>query len=251
MTSASASAPALLDVPRIRAISFDLDDTLWPIWPTIERAERVLYQWLVREAPKTAELCASPGVMRALRAATAKARSDIAHDMSALRREMLRTALIQAAEPAELADAAFDAFYAERQRVTLYEDALPALQWLSERYPLVAVSNGNADLHLTGVGRWFRASFSASSFGSGKPHAPIFHAAAASLGVQPGEVLHVGDDAALDVAGALDAGMQAAWLVRGEPPSAQDVRAHLIVQNLHALCAALDVSASVRGRSAP
>jgi len=28
----------------IRAITLDLDDTLWPIWPTIERAERVLLQ---------------------------------------------------------------------------------------------------------------------------------------------------------------------------------------------------------------
>ena len=27
-----------LDVKRIAAISLDLDDTLWPIWPTIERA---------------------------------------------------------------------------------------------------------------------------------------------------------------------------------------------------------------------
>jgi hypothetical protein len=26
-----------LDVSRIRAITLDLDDTLWPIWPTIAR----------------------------------------------------------------------------------------------------------------------------------------------------------------------------------------------------------------------
>ena len=31
-----------LELSRIRAITLDLDDTLWPIWPTIERAERVL-----------------------------------------------------------------------------------------------------------------------------------------------------------------------------------------------------------------
>ena len=229
-----------LDVKRIAAISLDLDDTLWPIWPTIERAERVLHQWLVREAPKTASLLITPGVLRELREATAKERSDLAHDLSALRRESIRAALRRAGEDPALADPAFDAFFAERQRVTLYDDVLPALRWLSERYPLVAISNGNADLKLTGVSRWFRSGFNAREFGSGKPHAPIFRAAAASVGLLPKDVLHVGDDAVLDVVGALDAGMQAAWLVRDERPWEHGARPQLIVPNLHALCMALE-----------
>jgi putative hydrolase of the HAD superfamily len=236
------SAPPTLDVQRIAAISLDLDDTLWPIWPTIERAERVLYEWLSREAPKTAALLVTPGMLRELREATAKERSDLAHDLSALRRESIRTALRRAGEDPALADPAFEVFFAERQRVTLYDDVLPALKWLSERYPLVAISNGNADVHLTGVGRWFRTAFNARAFGSGKPHAPIFRAAAASVGLLPRDVLHVGDDAALDVIGALDAGMQAAWLVRDERPWEHGARPQLIVPNLHALCVALDAA---------
>ena len=31
-----------LDTARIRAITIDLDDTLWPVWPTIARAEAAL-----------------------------------------------------------------------------------------------------------------------------------------------------------------------------------------------------------------
>ncbi len=229
-----------LEVARIAAITLDLDDTLWPIWPTIERAERVLHAWLVREAPRTADLLVAPGVLRELREATERERSDLAHDLSALRRESIRAALMRAGEDPALADPAFDAFFAERQRVTLYEDALPALQWLSARYPLVAVSNGNADIHLTGVGPWFRGALSARAFGSGKPQAPIFHAAAASLGLEPAQVLHVGDDAALDVLGALDAGMQAAWLVRdGRAWEHETQQPQLIVPDLHALCLAL------------
>ncbi|QRF55261.1 MULTISPECIES: HAD family hydrolase [Variovorax] len=236
-TVPASSAP--LDLKRISAITLDLDDTLWPIWPTIERAEAVLHAWLLREAPKTAALLVTPGVLRELREATAKERSDLAHDLSALRRESIRTALRRAGEDPALADPAFDAFFAERQRVTLYDDALPALKWLSERYPLVAVSNGNADIHKTGVGRWFRTAFNARAFGSGKPHAPIFRAAAASVGLLPKDVLHVGDDAELDVVGALNAGMQAAWLVRDERPWVHGARPQLIVPNLHALCVAL------------
>lgn len=189
---------------------------------------------------RTASLLVTPGVLRELREATERERSDLAHDLSALRRESIRTALRRAGEDPALADPAFDAFFAERQRVTLYDDALPALKWLSERYPLVAISNGNADIHLTGVGRWFRTAFNARAFGSGKPHAPIFRAAAASVGLLPKDVLHVGDDAALDVIGALDAGMQAAWLVRDERPWVHGARPQLIVPNLHALCMALE-----------
>ena len=29
----------MLDIARIKAITLDLDDTLWPIWPTIRRVE--------------------------------------------------------------------------------------------------------------------------------------------------------------------------------------------------------------------
>jgi len=240
MTLEEALASSQLDISRIRGITLDLDDTLWPIWPTIERAEVVLHAWLVREAPRTAELLVTPGVLRELREATERERVDLAHDLSALRRESIRAALRRAGEDPALADPAFDAFFAERQRVQLYEDALPALQWLSARYPLVAISNGNADVHLTGVGQWFQGAFSARGFGSGKPQAPIFHAAAAEMKLDPSQVLHVGDDAALDVLGAINAGMQAAWLVRDERPWEHDTRPHLTVRDLRALCTALE-----------
>ena len=240
MTPADPSPP--LDVRRIAGISLDLDDTLWPIWPTIERAEGVLTRWLQDHAPRTAAAWAVPELLREFRHATAKARSDLAHDLSALRRETLRAALRHAGDDPALAEPAFDVFYAERQRVTLYDDALPALRWLAGRYPLVAVSNGNADVGLAGVGRWFRAALSARDVGSGKPHAPIFHAAAAALDLAPGDMLHVGDDAALDVVGAREAGMQAAWLVREARPWEHGARPQLIVPSLHALCAALETA---------
>jgi HAD superfamily hydrolase (TIGR01549 family) len=232
-----------LDLARIRGISLDLDDTLWPIWPTIERAEGVLHAFLLREAPGTARLLLDPGVLRELREATARERSDLAHDLSALRRESIRSALRRVGEDPALAEPAFEVFFEARQQVTLYEDALPALDWLSARYPLVAISNGNADIHKTGVGRWFKSALSAYVFGSGKPHAPIFEAAAASVGLQPQDVLHVGDDAALDVAGALAVGMQAAWLDRksedDRTPWLHGARPQLVVQDLRALCVAL------------
>ena len=191
-----------LDVARIRAITLDLDDTLWPIWPTITRAENALQAWLSDHAPATAALCAAPGTLRELRNQMNSTRPDLAHDMSGLRRESIRLVLQRAGDDPALAEPAFEVFFAERHRVDLFDDALPALEWLSSRYPVVAVSNGNADVDRVGIGAHFHASLHAHGFGAAKPDARIFHAAAQAAGVESSQVLHVGDDAHLDGVGA-------------------------------------------------
>jgi HAD superfamily hydrolase (TIGR01549 family) len=149
--------------------------------------------------------------LRAIRNQMVTLRPDLQHDLSALRRESIRLALTQAGDDGALAEPAFDLFFAERQRVTLFADAHDTLAFLSSRYPLAAVSNGNADIQLIGIGPYFQHSLSATVLGVAKPDVRIFHAAASALQVQPHEVLHVGDDATLDARGAMDAGMQAVW----------------------------------------
>jgi FMN hydrolase / 5-amino-6-(5-phospho-D-ribitylamino)uracil phosphatase len=210
----------MLNISKIKAISLDLDDTLWPIWPVIERAEKALLDWLTNHAPLTAAMFASPAALREIREYMAevmlKQHPEIRHDLSAIRRESIRLALSRAKEDPLLAEPAYAVFFAERNRVVLYDDALPALEALSGRFPLVALSNGNAQLDLVGLDGYFKASISAKEFGTSKPDPSIFAAAASAAGVQPHEVLHIGDDAALDVMGALNANMQAVWLNREE-----------------------------------
>lgn len=229
-----------LDVERIRAITLDLDDTLWPIWPTIVRAEGVLQAWLAENAPATAALCHDKGMLSEVRQHMNQARPDLAHDMSALRRESIRLLLQRAGDDPALAESAFEVFFAERQRVELYEDALPALEFLSSRFPVVAVSNGNADVQRVGLGAHFRASLSAREFGVGKPDVRIFRAAAQAAGTHPAQVLHIGDDAHLDGLGALGAGMQLAWVNRGGLAwEHAPLQPHITVTGLLALCRAL------------
>lgn len=206
----------MLDTSRIRAISLDLDDTLWPIWPCIERAEQRLHAWLQDHAPLTARLFATAQALREIREHMNHHRPDLKHDLSALRRESIRLALERAGEDTTLADPAFEVFFDARQDVTPYDDVLPALDALAVRFPLVSLSNGNADLARVGMARYFRGAVSAREFGVAKPDPRIFHAAAQLAGVRPEEVLHVGDDVLLDVIGAQGAGMQAAWVNRGE-----------------------------------
>jgi FMN hydrolase / 5-amino-6-(5-phospho-D-ribitylamino)uracil phosphatase len=226
----------------IKAITLDLDDTLWPVWPAIERAERELHAWLREHAGATAQRFDVQG-LRILRDAVAIDHPEWGHDFTRLRRESLARALAAADDDVGLADAAFDVFFAARNRVTLFDDALPALQQLARRWPIVALTNGNADLASIGLAAHFSATLSAREFGVGKPDARIFHEACRRLGAQPHEVLHVGDDWALDVAGAHGAGLRCAWVCRDSAGAALPtgpVQPDCVVRDLAELVAWLE-----------
>jgi putative hydrolase of the HAD superfamily len=208
----------------LHALTLDLDDTLWPVWPTIRRAEAAVLVWLQQQAPATVAMH-DAAAMRGLRAAVALDRPDWAHDLSALRRETIRRALAAAGDDPALAEPAFEVFFAERQRVDLYDDVLPALARLAARWPIVALSNGNADVQrVPGLGRHFHAAVSARELGVGKPAPMAFVHACRRAGAEPARTLHIGDDPALDVDGALDAGLQAAWVRRPDLPAASPPR---------------------------
>jgi putative hydrolase of the HAD superfamily len=203
----------------LQALTLDLDDTLWPVAPVIRRAEAATQAWLMQQAPATVAMH-DMAAMRALRAAVARDRPDWAHDLSALRRETLRRALAAAGDDPALAEPAFEVFFAERQRVELFDDVLPALGRLAARWPIVALSNGNADVQrVPGLGRHFHATLSARELGLAKPAAAAFMQACRRAGAEPARTLHVGDDPTLDVDGALDAGLHAAWVRRPDLPA--------------------------------
>lgn len=228
----------MIDVARIRAITLDLDDTLWPVWPTIERADRAMRAWLHARAPAAAALAADRTAVAAARHTVVQTRPDLAHDLGGIRRECVRQLLRAAGDDPALAEPAFEVFYAERQRVTLFDDARPALDFLAARYPLIALSNGNADIGRVGLASFFHAAVAAGDLGVAKPDRRIFQAGASAAGVHPSQVLHIGDDPYLDAAGALAAGMQCAWLNRAGQiwPTELPETPNTVVRDLTGLC---------------
>lgn len=218
----------------IRAISLDLDDTLWPIAPVIARAEERLDAWLKIHCPRAA--VAYPiAAMRALRERVAAQNPHLSHDFTAQRCLSLEQALIPHGYTPAHVDAAFAEYYAARNEVEFYADALPALERLAACYPLVSLSNGNADLCRIGLDRFFRFSISARECGVGKPDPAIFRAACEALDLPAEAVLHVGDDAELDVAGAHAAGLHCAWINRNGAPWSGAALPHIDVRNLYEL----------------
>jgi 2-haloalkanoic acid dehalogenase type II len=208
-------------LPPPRALTLDLDDTLWPIWPAIERAEAALHAFLLARCPRTAERF-PVAEMRALRVRIADQYPEHAHDFTRQRRLSLAHALRESGEDEAHVDAAFEAFYGERNNIEFYPDALDALARLAAHGPVLALTNGNADLERIGIAGHFQGCVAAREAGHAKPDAPIFHVACARLGLEPHEVLHVGDDPVLDVVGARGAGLRTCWINRRNEAWPQD-----------------------------
>lgn len=202
---------------RILAVTIDLDDTLWPVMPALERADRDLNDYLLRHYPEVARTWPIPA-LRALRAQVALERIDLAHDFTAQRYLTMQRAFDACGISEAPLDALFEVFAAARNSVELYPDALPALERLRALAPVASLTNGNADLERIGLHLHFAHRISARDVGAAKPDARIFLAAAEKLGIAPENILHVGDDPELDVAGARNAGMRTAWINRAGHP---------------------------------
>lgn len=208
--------PAFADHPMplpVRALCFDLDDTFWEVRPVLARAEARMRDFLEREHPALAAAFSLDDLL-AERQALARAYPERAHHMTWLRTEALRRLAVRHDHAAEIGEAAFEVFITARSEVEVFADVPEALARLSRTHRLGALSNGNADLHRIGLGHHFTAVLNAEGLGLAKPHPGAFESAAAALGVKTDEMLYVGDDPHLDVAGARAAGCRTAWMNR-------------------------------------
>jgi putative hydrolase of the HAD superfamily len=200
---------------HVRALIFDLDDTLWPVRPVILHAEHAMHAFLRERYPRIVEQHDLDS-MRDRRARIGLAHPTMRHDFTWLRLEALRSHAREAGYPDEerLAEEAFEVFYRARNEVQLYEDVRPALVRLRGRVRLFALSNGNADLDRVGLGGLFEGALAARDAGMLKPDPRIFHQLLQAAGLAPREAAHVGDDPEADVLGARGAGLTPVWVNR-------------------------------------
>ena len=118
----------------------------------------------------------------------------------------------------------FPAIYRRFSEATawrIYEDALPTLQALaSQDITLAVISNWDDRLRpllrQLRIDRYFEAIIVSCEVGFAKPSPVIFEQAAKLLRLQPEQILHVGDGATEDLAGAASAGLQALLINRDQ-----------------------------------
>ena len=197
----------------IRAITFDLDDTLYDNWPFIRAAESYLHQYIETHYPRAARF--SSRQWHSFKKSALAERPELKHDMGELRAVTLTKAFVQCGMRADQIPAAvgdcFDAFYFKRSDFTVSTEIRACLNKLSRRVPLVAITNGNVNLKQIGITRYFEYALHANLNQRMKPYPDMFEHAAALLQLAPNSILHVGDNLEKDIWAATRVGYSTAW----------------------------------------
>ena len=203
----------------IRAVTFDLDDTLWDVQPAIDRAEKDLRAWLDENCRDMARRYDRDALFR-IRNEIVETSPSLRHDVSEVRVQVLKTALIRtgrAAEEAEhLARAGFKVFLDTRHTIDYYEHAQEVLRNLGRRYLIGALTNGNADVRRLDIGPLFHFAIQAGEVGRAKPEPAMFEEAMRRTRLRADQIVHVGDHLENDVAGAQRLGWYTVWFNRAK-----------------------------------
>lgn len=203
----------------IKAVTFDLDDTLWAVDPVIQHANRTLWEWLHANTPAvTAEFALTDlNEGSALRAKLIEKHPEIAYSMTLVRVRLLQECLKSVGyseQEAEVhANHAFAAFIEARHEVELFAHARTMLEALKGKGLIIgALSNGNAEVKRTGLADLFDFQFNADDVGQAKPHPLMFEKALALHQLKAEEVVHVGDHPINDIKAAADLNIKTIWV---------------------------------------
>ena len=220
---------------EVRAVFFDLDDTLCGYWDACKVALRETFGEhgsKIGDHGTEALVCRWAEAFRAF----APGLRDLglyegylksgAHTRA---EQMRRTLKLLEVENEELALHLGD-HYAERRNANLrlFPDALDVLNRLqSAGYPLGLITNGPADvqrqeIETLALADYFDPIYIEGEVGYGKPDERVLENAARAVGLSPERILFVGNSYRADIEPAIRAGWHTAWVRRPSdiPPSA-------------------------------
>lgn len=165
---------------RISALTFDLDDTLYDNRPVITRTEQEALAFVQNYHPALNSLQNSD--LQRLRQAVRDAEPEIYHDVTQWRHRAVERAMLEAglsaAEARMGANAAMMNFAKWRSRIEVPQTTHDTLKALARKWPLVAITNGNAQPELFGPGDYFEFVLRAGPDGRSKPFSDMYTLAA-------------------------------------------------------------------------
>lgn len=201
----------------LKVVSFDLDHTLWDPLPALRAGEGAQWECLARLCPEVL-VYRDPSRLGAERQALLQKQPELKHNVTALRQvliaQLCRRVGVPEQEAISIAARAFDTFMAHRHNVVIDRAAQPILKQLAQRYTLVALTNGNADVYRTPLGTFFEHAWRAEDVGSSKPEPGMFIKALETTATSAEEMVHIGDSLTDDVGGAQQAGVKSIWLTQ-------------------------------------
>ena len=222
-----------------KAISFDLDDTLYHNAPHIIKAESALSLFMQEQF----NVPDNWGITqwRELKAKVIAVHEELAHDTTAARYEVLRQALIQwdytEIEASQGAQQGLECFCFHRSDFTVDETVLDLLKELGQHYPLVGITNGNVDSRRVGLSEVLEFVVHPGHGVRMKPYSDLFDLSCQHLEIEHRDLLHIGDHSISDVLGARHAGCRSLWLnlQADEAGRAQHILPHLEIEQLQEL----------------
>lgn len=220
--------PNLSDV---KAVFFDLDDTLCGYWEASKHGMRRAFEEHGPEGYTVDEMIRHWAA--AFREFSPTLKQTGWYDGylktgEPTRTEQMRLTLLRAGVPDDdRARRLSETYMVERDRaLRLFVESESVLERLRGRYPLGLITNGPADVQrqeiaTLGIESYFDFIFIEGEMGEGKPQPTVFARAVDAVGLQPHEILFVGNSFAHDVAPAIAYGWRAIWVRRASdvPPS--------------------------------
>ena len=211
---------------EIKAISFDLDDTLYSNKPVMQGIEKKMIAYfsdlpILKTLVSNKHKLLNTHFWSHFRQQAVSKQPDLTHDVVQVRLVTYILGFISLGLPENIAQqqaqVALNYFIELRSDFSVSEESKKLLVDLSKKYPLIAISNGNVDTKAIGVSQYFQHIYHAGWQTDGcllkqKPVIDMFMLACHELAIKPSQLLHVGDCGRSDIQGALRAGCQTAWL---------------------------------------
>ena len=229
MTDPERSAP---DFSQVRAVYFDLDDTLCGYWDASKIGLRRAFEAHPVDGQSTEEMVRHWASAFREFAPTLKATGwyeEYLKSGAPTRLEQMRLTLRKVGIDNPIhAENLSQKYMAERDlALALFPDALALLDYLQPKYPMGLITNGPADIQRQEVETlslesYFQHIFIEGEVGEGKPLPAVFRRAEEAVGLSPNQIVFVGNSYDHDIAPAITAGWRTVWVRRDSdvPPSA-------------------------------
>lgn len=217
----------------VRAVYFDLDDTLCGYWDAAKAALRETFELHPIPGYTTDEMTLHWAAAFRVFGADLKASGwyeQYCRTGEPTRNEQMRLTLERVGIANETLTKALGDTYARirDERLELFPDALEVLDTLREKgYPMGLITNGPADIQrqeaqTLGIESYFNPILIEGEMGFGKPIPEVFARALAAHSLEPHQTLMVGNSYKHDILPAIEAGWRTAWIRKPSdiPPSA-------------------------------
>jgi putative hydrolase of the HAD superfamily len=219
---------------KVKAVYFDLDDTLLGYWDASKAGLRRAFEVCPIDGRSTDEMVAAWGEVFRTFSSSLKDNTPLYQEYLTSGKptrdhQMSETLKHIGLENLILAEQLSEAYMIERDRhLKLFDDAIEVLEKVQTKYPIGLITNGPADIQnqeidTVGIRKYLSNIFIEGEMRVGKPHKEVFDRAANAVKCTPDELVMVGNSFGHDITPAIEYGWATIWTRRDSdvPPSSK------------------------------